>query len=323
MSLLGALLFGPDSATVAAARRDLVSVLSEGDTLRVTRLDGGEVRRDAATLHDALRARAFFPGRRVALLDGARDELAAAVAAGLEGLTIADAFLVIEAGALPAKSSLRKMFEGSRQLAACGLYADPPEAAELSGMLRAAGLTAGLTPDAEAALGAMSREMDRVQVTQLVETLALFGMARAEPLTEDEVIALSPAGSDLAVDRLVDAVASGRPTDVGPLLGRTMGSGSASTQTTILLGRHFRQLLALLVAADGPEAAINRMRPPLFGPRRNALLAQVRNWSQDRVESAIHLLQETERTLRSPGTRPNRAIVERCLLRIAMMGARR
>jgi DNA polymerase-3 subunit delta len=91
----------------------------------------------------------------------------------------------------------------------------------------------------------------------------------------------------------------------------------------IATGRHFRQLLGLAVATDGVEAALGRLRPPVFGPRRRALAAQARRWGPIQLEAANRILFQADRTLRSPGVRPDRALVERCLIRLAMIGARR
>jgi DNA polymerase-3 subunit delta len=76
------------------------------------------------------------------------------------------------------------------------------------------------------------------------------------------------------------------------------------------------------LAPDGIEAALNRLRPPAFGPRRSALAAQARLWGPKRLEAANRLLFQTDRGLRAPGDRPDRALVERCLIRLALMAGR-
>ncbi|MBK0400534.1 DNA polymerase III subunit delta [Limibaculum sp. M0105] len=320
--LSAALLFGPDAATVSAARREIVAALSEGDEMRVTRLEGAAIRKDPAALDEAVRARGFFPGRRVVLIETARDEIAETLKAVLADISGEDAFIVAEAGALAPRSSLRKLFEGSRVAAACGLYPDPPDPAELAADLKAAGLAAGLTREAEGALAAAVHELDRAQLTQLVEKIALYGASESQPLDAQAVLGLMPAATEAELDRLIDAVAAGRADEVVPLLSRVAAGGGSPVQVLIAAGRMFRQLVTLASAPDGIEAAIARLRPPVFGPRRTALSRQAAAWSSGRAEAALRLLQETDLTLRSPGARPDRAMVERCLIRIAMMGAR-
>ena len=54
------------------------------------------------------------------------------------------------------------------------------------------------------------------------------------------------------------------------------GLGGSPTALTIAAGRYFRALHAAASAADGPEAALARARPPVFGPRRARMAAQAR-----------------------------------------------
>jgi len=329
-SLTGALLHGPDAGLLALRRRELVDFLTDGDDLRLTRLEPGVALKAPAEIDAALRARGFFPGRRVVLIEGARDALAAplqaVLAAAGSGNLSDDAFLVVTAEGLTARSALRKLFEagagaGSR-LASLGLYPEPPGDAELAALLREAGLSSGLTPEAAQDLGAVAAQIDRGTLVQLIEKIVVFSLDREEALDPETLAPLLPMAADSELDRLVAAVADGRAEAVGPLIGRLTSAGVAATGMLIATGRHFRQLLGLAAARDGIEAALGRQRPPAFGPRGQALAAQARRWGPQRLESANRLLFLTDRTLRSPGARPDQAMVERCLIRLAMMVGR-
>lgn len=317
--MIGALLHGPDSGLIALRRADLVARLTEGDDMRLTRLDAAEVRRDPVAIDTALRARAFFPGRRVVLIPGAKDALAKPLGDILAGVTPEDAFLVIEAEALVGKSALRRLFEGDKRLAALGLYPQPSGAAELGEWLLAAGLRHGLAEDAMGEVVAAAQELDAGTLDQLVKTIAVFGLDKDRPLDAREIAALLPRTSDSGLDPLIDAVADGRVGEVGPMIGRVWAAGMTPTGVLIAVGRHFRRLLSVASAAGGPEQGLARLRPPVFGPRREALFRQTRRWGAPRLERAIRLLFAAARTLRSPGERPDRAIVERALIRLSMM----
>lgn len=69
----------------------------------------------------------------------------------------------------------------------------------------------------------------------------------------------------------------------------------------------------------GAEAALNAQRPPVWGPRRTAMLRQVRALPLNRLEEALGLLTDTDLDLRSSRPLPAAALVERCLMRIALM----
>jgi len=319
---IGALLHGPDAGLLALRRRELVAALTGGDDLRLTRLEPAAALKDPAGIDAALRARGFFPGRRVVLIEGARDALAGALAPVLQGIGPEDAFLAVTAEGLTARSALRRLFEQGAGLVALGLYPDPPDAAELAAMLDAAGLTAGLTPEAAEALGALAGQTGRGALGPLIEKIALYALGRDAPLGLDELEPLLPSAAEAELDRLIAVVAEGRPAAVGPMIARLSAAGTGPVAMLIAAERHFRQLLALAVAPDGIEAGLKRLRPPAFGARRDGLITQARRWGPTRLEAANRLLFQADRCLRAPGDRPDRALVERCLIRLAMMVAR-
>ncbi|HSF96857.1 MAG TPA: DNA polymerase III subunit delta [Thermohalobaculum sp.] len=322
LGLKGALLHGPDGGLLALRRRELVEILTDGDDLRLTRLDPGAAQKDAAEIDAALRAMGFFPGRRVVLIEGARDSLAGPLGQVMAECGPGDAFLVVTAEGLGARSALRRLFEGGRGLVSLGLYPDAPDAAEIAALLAAAGLRAGLTPEAARMLEGAAAGIDRGSLAQLVEKIAVHGLDRETALGTDELEQLLPAAADSELDRLVTAVADGQAAAVGPMIARLTASGAGPVAMLIAAERHFRQLLGLASAGDGIDAALGRLRPPAFGARRSQLAAQARRWGPTRLETASRLLFQADRGLRAPGTRPDRALVERCLIRLAMMAGR-
>ena len=118
-----------------------------------------------------------------------------------------------------------------------------------------------------------------------------------------------------AVDRaaLVDAVAEGRSGAIGPLIRRLEGQGTLPVTLCIFTLRHFRTLH--LIAAD--PNGINKAR--VIFKLREAVQRQAGQWGQHRLEQALALLVETDMTLRSSTKAPAMALMERALIRLAMM----
>ena len=310
LALSGVLLHGEDESLVAMRRRELVDAVlgANADPLRLTRLEAAVVRRDPAALDAALRARGFFAGRAVVLVDGATEAAAGALGQALEGATPDDAFVVVTAGRLGARSGLLRLFEAARHLAALPICEKAPTAEEVEARLGELGLRCGLEDDARARLAELAAALDRGCFDRLLENVAVYALAAAGPLTADEVARLGPSGLDAEIDAFVDAVAGGHAARVGPTLRRVAAAGA--TAVTLLLGlqRHFRQLL---VAAAGSG--------PLWGARRDAVRRQLGGWRRERLELAARLLYETDARVRSAERVPALALVERCALRLAMM----
>ena len=69
----------------------------------------------------------------------------------------------------------------------------------------------------------------------------------------------------------------------------------------------------------GPDAALSRARPPVFGPRRARMAAQARAFGPARLERVLDQILEAELRLRSGRPTPGLALVERLFVRIARM----
>ena len=321
----GLLIFGADAERVAVKRRTFLENLlgphAEGE-MRLTRLAGGDLRRDPAALQDAMRASGFFPGPRAVYVEDASDTLAATFAEALDAFQPGDAVIVATAGALKAASKLRKAFEGHSSAYALGIYDDPPSRAEVAAELERAGLP---TPgrEAEEALMALAGSLPPGDFRQVLEKITLYKLNDPAPLTPEEITLNAPATIDAEVDVLLHAVAEGRVKEVGPLMRRLSGQGIAPTTMCIFALRHFKALHAAASDPGGAAQGIGKLRPPVFGPRRARMATQAGDWGRGRLEKALQGLVETDLSLRSANqTAPDGATVERLFIRLAMLRGR-
>lgn len=321
----GLLIFGADAMRVALRRQQVIAALigPEGEAeMRLARISAGDLRRDPALLSDAMRAQGFFPGQRVAFVEDAGDGLADVIGAALKDWQPGDAAVIVTApSALPARSALRKLFESHPDAFAAGIYDDPPSRDEIEAELRKAGLGA-VDRDAMADLLVLARDLDPGDFRQTVEKIGLYKWGDNAPLTTAEVAICAPATIEAEVDDIVNAAAEARVEDVGPLMRRLEGQGIQPTRLCIDALRHFRALHAAASDPGGPAAGIARARPPVFGPRRDRLLRQAQGWGARRLEDALSLIVETDLTLRSASRAPGMALMERTLIRLAMLAKR-
>ncbi|MEM6486707.1 MAG: hypothetical protein AAF677_00315 [Pseudomonadota bacterium] len=323
-ALSGYLLYGPDAAFTADRRRALASALQASGSFVPSRLEAADARRDPAALYDTLRAVGFFADRPLVLLTGAGDGLAPTVQAAVEGLAPEDGVLVVEAGALTPRSALRALFEKRKHLAAVALFPDPMDPAEIAGALSAAGLAAGIAPDALDLLAAHARESDRGSFARLLDVVTIAGADRSAPLDAETVAALLPATAETETAALALAVMSGRPDRAVRLLGRLAATGVAPSTLAIQLGAVFATALRHAVKPGGALKALTAARfPPAM---RSVYDTAARRWTAAGLEDAVMTLQACERTMRSSGPaladRPDRAMLERAILRLAMVAAR-
>ncbi len=324
-SKAGLLIYGSDAMRVALKRQEVIAALVGPDgeeEMRLTRLPAAEVRKDPALLADGLKAQGFFPGHRVVFLEDANDQAAKPVEAALADWQDGDATLVVTAGSLTARSALRKIFEGHANAYAAAIYDDPMGRAEIEAELTRAGLSA-IPREAMEAIEGLAHALDPGDFRQTLEKLALYKMGDAEAITVDDVTAVAPASTEADLDDILNVVAEARPGEIGPLLNRLEAQGVQPVGLCIGAARHFRQLYTAASAPGGPSEGIGKLRPPVFGPRRNRMTRQAQNWGSAKLETALGILTDTDLTLRSAQRAPAMAVLERSFVRLAMLGRQR
>lgn len=313
----GFLIYGPDPLEVDDLRLRLVATLSARGEAETTRMEPQEARRDPAALTDALRATGLFGGMPILLLEGASDGVAPAIATATDGLSTDMGALVVTAGQLPARSRLRKLFEESEALAALPVFPQTFDRAGLEAILREQGL-ASVSEEALGALAAFAEGADGAEVRAVARTLGLYALDSERPLNAADVEVLLPASLEGEVDAVVEATAARKADAALAAFARIAAQGAGAA---LALGRHFRRLHLLSTASDGPEAAAGRLRPPVFGPRRDSLVRAARAWPPRAAETALRMILDAEFTLRSTGGPPDRAVVERLIVRLSMLRA--
>ena len=318
------LLYGPDATQISARRDEALRALLGGatdDPFRFMRLEADAVRRDPALLADEVNGMSFGGGDRVILLAGAADGTTAAIGAALETMA-GGAVLIVTAGQLAASSKLRKLFEGAGNAVALPFY--PAEGAaletEFSAMLGALGAPP-VGPDARAALGDVLAGFQFGEAERFAETLALY-VADEDEVTAEAVLACAPPAAEADFDTAIQAVAQGRPRAIPSLVDRLDGQGASLPGLIRVLALYFQRLhrAQATMDAEGIDAgaAMRKLRPPIFWKLQDTFSAQLRAWPRGAVEEALAQIGGLEADLRSGRTFPERALIERALMRIAM-----
>lgn len=321
----GILIYGGDAMRVALKRQNVIKALvgpSGEEEMRLTRMTGAELRKDPALLGDAIKAQGFFPGPRVAFVEEAGDSITKAIIPALTDWSEGDAQIIVTAGQLTARSALRKLFEGHPRAYAAGVYDDPPSRDEIEGHLRDAGVK-NIGRDAMDLIGAYAREMPPGDLRQTIEKLGLYKLGDDTDATVEDVEACAPQSNEAGLDDLLNVVADLKAAEIGPILSRLYAQGTQPVALCIAAMRHFRQLHTAASDPGGAAAGIGRLKPPVFGPRRDKMVRQASAWGRPNLEDALGTITEADLTLRSAHTAPDRALVERMFIRLAMLGRRR
>ncbi|MEM8803879.1 MAG: DNA polymerase III subunit delta, partial [Pseudomonadota bacterium] len=297
----GLLIYGADAMRVALRRQEVIKALigeAGEEEMRLTRIPAAELRKDAALLGDAIKAQGFFPGPRVAFVEDAGDGLTDTIRRALEDWQQGDAQVIVTAGQLAARSKLRKLFEDHPSAFATGIYDDPPSRAEIEVALTASGLR-DISNDAMSALTGLARDLDPGDFRQTLEKIALYKIKDDTPLSAEEVTLSAPSSIEAGLDDVLNIAADGLAHEIGPVLRRLEAQGVGPVGLCIGATRHFRTLHAVAADPGGPGAGIGKLKPPVFGPRRDRIQRQASAWGMHKLERALSLLLDTDLTLRS------------------------
>ncbi|KAA5605946.1 DNA polymerase III subunit delta [Roseospira marina] len=316
------LVYGPDRG-LARERVDALTrtvVADIADPFRVTELPGARLGDDPARLADEAASQSLMGGRRVLRIMDATDGLARAMEAFLDD-PAGDSLVLVLAGDLGPRSSLRKLFEQADAAAAIPCYADDGRALEdvIHETLAPHRMTAGR--DAMAfLLGHLGgdRLLTRAELEKLITH-------KGEPgeISLAEAVACVGDSAALGMDDLAMAVADGDDTQAQRVLDRLLRSGTGPIPVLRGVSRHFQRLhLAVGAVASGrsPDQAVSSLRPPPIFKHKDRILAQVRRWDGARLGQALDLLLEAEADCKSFGPPPE-VVCARVLLRLAQ-GAR-
>ncbi len=320
----GLLIYGTDAMRVALKRQQIITALvgeNGEEEMRLTRMNAGTLRSDPASLLDALKAQGFFPGPRVVFVEEAADSSAPTIKGALAEWKDGDAQIIVTAKQLNARSALRKLFEAHANAFAVGIYDDPPSRDEIEQTLAKSGVTS-VNTDAMNALIALSRELGPGDFRQTIEKLSLFKLNDPEQVSVGDVDACAPTSTEADLDDILNIVAEARTAEIGPVMQKLSAQGTQPVGLCIGATRHFRTLHAAASDPGGAGAGIAKVRPPVFGPRRDRMLRQAQKWGTFKLEQALGILIDTDLQLRSTSRAPTMALMERALIRLSMLAAR-
>jgi DNA polymerase-3 subunit delta len=317
-----ALVYGPDSGLVKERAEKIARAICPdlADAFRVADFEADTLPKDPARLHDEAASLSLMGGRRLVRIQDAGDNVGAIFARFFKDPPPGDAFIVVAAGDLPPRSSLRKAFESAKTAVAIACYLDGPR--ELGELAREIFTAHKITARPEAMQYLVSHlGGDRGISRQELEKLALYV---GDGGTVDETAALDAVGdsAELTTDEAVFAAAEGDTVQLERALNRAFGEGAQAVSLIRAELRHFQRLhlAGARQAAGKSEDEALKFRPPLFFKFVDRFKRQLRLWPPARAEAAMTALNEAEARMKTTGL-PAETICREALLRIARAAA--
>ena len=321
-SIAAILFYGSDTMRVALKRQEYLENFlgsTAEQEMRLTRLTGDDVLKDHTAAFDAIKSVGFFPGQRAVLIENSSDRASKIIFDCIEAWKQSDAQIVVTSGHLKPTSQLRKSFETSKSTLAIPIYDNPLTEIEIKTELTRAGIQIN-DPNIMTGLYSLSKELEPGDFRNTLEKIYLYKLSDKSPLTSQDISACSPISAEASLEDIIYTVSVGAASKISHILNRLEAQGVQPVSLCLSFQRHFKLLLRLKNHEGSPIEAISNQKPPIFGPKRSAILSQLRLWNIETLKVALACLVELDLNLRSVASNyPALAITERILIRVAML----
>ena len=314
-----ALVYGPDGGRVHERAETLARAICADpkDAFCVTDLAPAALGADPHLLASEVAQMTLFGGRRLVRVRDAGDGLGTLFQRFFKEKSGGDGFVLVEAGALTARSSLRRAFETATSAVAIACY--PDTARDLRALIGEVMAQHRIRIDAEAVAWLVDHlGADRGLSRRELEKLALYAGDGGSVSVEAAALLVG----DSAAFEMDDAVLGAMSGDMAMLeraLERLFAEGESPVTVLRAAQRHVTRLhIAATRVDDGAseEEAVGALRPqPLFRVADRMRL-QLRHWPARRARAALSLLLDAEINLKRSGPPPE-AVCRDALLRIA------
>lgn len=312
------LLYGADAGLITERASRLAALIASRGSPpgEIIRLDDADLDSDPDRLAVELQTLPMFGGSKIVRTTAGRRINAAALQPLIESGTLA-ATLIVEAGNLRPNDSLRALFEKLSTAAAVACF--PDEIHDLEALIRDTLKGRGLTIAPEARDLLLARVgADRALSRGEIEKLALYASGKKE-INVSDVEAIVGDASELALDRILNAAASGDAARAVEAFARAIAAGENAQMIILAAQRHLQRLHRIRSELDAGRSfddAIRQLRPPIHFKQKETIGLQCRTWSAARLLEAMARAARAAKSARLSGPL-DEAIAEELLMGLA------
>ncbi|MGB0720515.1 MAG: DNA polymerase III subunit delta, partial [Bdellovibrionales bacterium] len=211
--------------------------------------------------------------------------------------------IILMAGELGPRSSLRKLCESAKNAAAIPCYVEDER--DLTRLIRQTLQDSNLSaePDAIAWL-AVNISGNRQKVRSELDKLILYKGEEPGPITLTDAQNICGESGAAALDELITAITTHNPDKSLRLFAQLMEEGTAFIVILRSLQNHLRRLhitKARMQSGTPVDSAMKSLAPPIFFKQEAAFKAQLQNWSITGLETALEKLNDLEAQCKQTG----------------------
>ncbi len=315
------LVYGPDNGLVSERCNTIGKSVVEdlNDPFNVAALSVEILAEDPARLSDEAGAISMMGGDRLIKINGGTDKITVILKSYLENPSDS-ALVLVSAGELSTRSSLRKLCESAKNAAAVPCYVEDER--DLSRFIRETLQAANLRVDQDAVMWlAANISGDRGKVRSELEKLITYKGDEGSSVSLKDVQAACGAAGAQGFDDLVYNVAGRNSKAALKAYSTLMEEGTAFIAILRAMQNHFRRIhqvkSAISQGAD-MEMAMKKLSPPVFFKQAPAFRTQVNNWSVPALNAVMDRLTDLEAQCKQTGM-PVEILCSQAILAVSKM----
>lgn len=298
------LVYGPDNGLMRERAKTiaLTVVKDFSDPFNVAALSTDILIDDPARLSDEAGAISMMGGDRVVRIEEAADKLTPLIKSYLANPS-PSSLVILEAGELTTKSSLRRLCETAANAAAMPCYVE--EERDLSRLIRDTMQSHNLRIDNDAvAWLAASISGDRMKARGELEKLATYKGDENSPVSLANAQAACGESGARSLDDLIFSVGGRQSEKSLQVYNQLQEEGVPFIVVLRALQNHFRRLhlvRAKIDDGDNPQSAMTGLSPPVFFKYESTFRDQVQGWSLNALGRVMSRLADVEASCKRTG----------------------
>lgn len=305
------LLYGPDSGLADM----VVKSVSKYQNKDITTLYAPDILSDASHLYDALFSPSLLGDTPLIVIRDAGDKFTKFWKELLAENKPFETFVIIVAGELAAKSSLRKLFEKEKNLIATACYHD--DTGQINALicrtLKGIDYDRDVTKYLEENLG-----NDRMVSMNELEKLKLYAESTGK-LTLEDVILVTGGNAEAGFNDLNNAVLSGDIKGLEKWFDMLTKEGESIIAILRIISKYVEKLIFIkgkIENGENMDTAMRSLRPPLFFKQIPITKQHIMKHNLTSLTSAYKKLSDAELSIKS-GIQPDTIIARQALLEIS------
>lgn len=316
------LVYGPDIGLVRERSETMGKTIVQdlNDPFNVTNFTSDVLLDDSARLGDDAMAISMMGGARLIRIEGGGDKLTPILKDYLTNPS-ADNLVIIEAGELGPKSSLRMLFEKSDSAATVPCYLDDERA--VSAMAKQTLSDAGYNIQADALSWlCMNIAGDRLRVRSELDKLITYMGKTSKTIVLNDVMEICGEAGAQSFDDLIYAIGGGKSEIALFTYNKLLAEGVFVITILRMLQNHFRRLhytKSLVKEGMDTDSAMKKLQPPIFFKNEAGFKSQLSKWSENKLLIILQRLSDVEAQMKLTGT-PSETLGSHVVLSLSSQG---